>query len=422
MEKEMVDPKTEPLWLMDRNYMTSLLHGLETISISEWKTYFEHVIQHHTAEFIPELPSDSYIHIHNFGFKRRHPHHMLKRDEKSETECLKATHQLFPAIIGNIYIHRHLHNYTLVKTQITEVVENIRHAFVEMITKTPWMSQQSQEKVIEKLNAIIVRVIHPNYYEEEPFAKRMTLDNYLRNLNIIRRYVATRNFELWTKNIPNRDEIQRFGSPISTVNAFYSPITNTVTVFAGILTKPFYSPDFDPVALYAGIGMIIGHELGGHGLDRDSRLFDKNGLVTLIDPWTKKEQDEFEKRVKMLIDEYDAPFGCVNEDYGEQTIREDMADLSGITAAYLALKKQVPTLTKAQTKQFFEVFGQMWAETYDKEYYCQRVNSDEHAVSLYRVDKTLRQMNLYRETYGCKIGDPMVNPNPVIIYGEELKK
>lgn len=418
MEKE-IHPRNQSVWVLDRLYVQSVLHGLEQISLKEWRAFVEFSITYHTHEFVPDLPGESYVHVHN-PIKReaRFPHHMLRDVDANERSCLTVTHKLFPAIIGNIYIERHVKDYTNIKRQITEIVENIRVAFVDMVQNTTWLSQPSKDKMINKLNAIIVRVIHPNYYEEEPFARRMTIDNYLRNLNIIRRYISTRSLELWTKGVPNRDEIQRFGSPISTVNAFYSPVTNTVTVFAGILTRPFYSPQYGAIGLYAGIGMIIAHELGGHGMDRDSRLFDRHGLVSLVDPWTREEQEVFKTRVKALMDEYKAPFGCENEDYGAQTIREDMADLSGVRAAYLALTRvQGRPLSRVEARQFFEVFGQMWAETYDKAFYCDRVAHDEHAVSAFRVDLTLRQLKEFAWAFGCKQGEGMVNENPVEIYG-----
>ena len=54
----------------------------------------------------------------------------------------------------------------------------------------------------------------------------------------------------------------------------------------------------------------------------------------------------------------------------------------------------------------------MWCENYDQEHLCNRVHSDEHAVSLFRVDKTLRNLKQFKDDYGCIAGvDKMARPD-----------
>jgi len=103
------------------------------------------------------------------------------------------------------------------------------------------MDDATKQRAITKLRDIIVRVIHPNTFGEEPFAQRMSQSRWLRNLNLIRKHRVARNMALWKSRDPlDRDVIQRFGMPLSTTNAYYSAATNTITVFAGILRPPFY--------------------------------------------------------------------------------------------------------------------------------------------------------------------------------------
>lgn len=410
------------VWLLDRDYMTSLLHEMNSISIEQWKLYVSFSIMYNSHQFIPALPSDSYFRIHN-ALERKSKHRMYRKlndDPVNEEACMQLTHKLLPGMIGNVFLERSMKNHQFIKNKVTQVVENVRDTFAFIIQNTSWLGDASKHNLTEKIRNIIVRTVTPNYYEEEAVADRITSDNYLRNLNIIRRYLVTKNFELWTAEKPNRDFIERFHAPLTQVNAFYSPSTNTITIFGGILHKPFYDESFPLLAVYATVGMIAAHEIG-HGIDNHGRLFDKDGSLYRTDPWSPAERLAFEERTHCLVEEYEAPFGCENANYGEQTLGEDMSDLVGLKAAYLGYFMNTEEGRKAdkqKKKWFFQIFAQMWAETYDQDQYCDRVSNDVHAIAMMRVDKTLRQMREFREVYGCKDIDEMVNVNPCIIYGE----
>jgi predicted metalloendopeptidase len=410
------------VWLLDRNYLTSLLHEMNNISVDQWKLYVEFSIMYNANQFVPSLPSDSYFRIHNaLERKSKHRMHRKLNDERvNEETCMQMTHKLLPGMIGNVFLERSMKNHQAIKTKVTQIVENVRDTFAYIIQNTSWLGPASKGNLTEKIRNIIVRTVTPNYYEEEAVAERITSDNYLRNLNIIRRYLVTKNFELWTNEKPNRDFIERFHAPLTQVNAFYSPSTNTITIFGGILHKPFYDDSFPTLAVYATVGMIAAHEIG-HALDNHGRLFDKDGSLYRTDPWDSREILEFEKRTHCLIEEYEAPFGCENANYGQQTLGEDMSDLVGLKAAYLAYFMNTEEGRKADKQKkrwFFQIFAQMWAETYEQEAYCDRVSNDVHAIAMMRVDKTLRQMIEFREAFGCKDGDGMVNTEACVVYGQ----
>jgi predicted metalloendopeptidase len=232
----------------------------------------------------------------------------------------------------------------------------------------------------------------------------------LRNLNMIRRHRAERNYALWKSRDPlDRDTVQRFGRPLSEVNAYYSPVTNTITLFAGILSAPFYASDYSRAAAYATVGTIIGHELS-HAMDNNGRLFDENG--TLVDWWSPGATREFNTRAACLVREYGAPTGCANPQYGEQTLGESIADVTGLTLAYRAAN----LTTREDKREFFQAFAQMWCSSYGPEHMCKQVTDDEHALAEMRVDRTLRQMREFREAFGCAEGQRMVNGEPCGLY------
>lgn len=412
--EEDLDVANQPLWILDRQYMHTLMRSLNEVPMHQWRAYIEYSIMYHSYNFLPNLPADSYFRVHN-PISRVHRHRLKRSDNYySEQSCLSITHKLLPGMIGNLFLHLTMPEQHETKEKVQTIVENVRDSFAHLVGQSSWLSNNTRTVAVDKLRSIIVRSVVPTYYETEPFADRLTMDNYLRNLNIIRQYFATRNFELWTKGPPNRDIIQRFGAPLSEVNAFYSPVSNTITIFAGILHEPFYSARYSDTALYATIGMIAGHELA-HALDNTGRLFDKDGSLSIKEPWTQEEYDAFLRLSRCIIEEYKAPSGCDNKDYGQQTLGEDLADINGIRSAYYARFKNGEG-SQLEKRQFFSVFAQMWAENYDKQTLCDRVDDDEHAIALYRVDKTLRQMPEFWEAFNCKVGEGMVNENACKVY------
>lgn len=418
--EEDLEMASRDVWVITPNYIRTLLSNMYTISVEDWRKFVDFSITYNTKDFIPHLPSDSYFRRHEWqpiGAGIHVPHRLKrkKRVDYTEHTCLSITHRLLPGLVGEVFLQRVMPKHMDIRNTINRVVERVRDSYADLITQTPWMTPETKNKAVEKIRSIIVRTVMPNHWEAEPFAGRLTVDCYLRNLNMIRQYRARRNFELWTSKKPDRDFIQRFSSPLTEVNAFYSPITNTITVFAGILREPFYNPEFSEMATYATVGMIAGHELG-HALDNNGRMFDKDGNVR--DWWTQEDVKAFNDRVKCVVEEYTAPFGCENEQYGEQTVGEDMSDIVGIKMAYNAYFGSRPNASVTEKQQFFGIFAQIWAESYDSEHLCQLVKDDEHAIAWFRVDKTLRNTPEFREVYGCRETDDMVHKTPCVVYGK----
>ena len=79
----------------------------------------------------------------------------------------------------------------------------------------------------------------------------------------------------------NKTDWIRHGRP-AVVNAFYSPLENSIQFPAGILQGIFFSSDRPKYMNYGAIGWVIGHEIT-HGFDDQGRQFDEEG--NLVDWW-----------------------------------------------------------------------------------------------------------------------------------------
>ena len=395
--------KLKDAWVLDQGYVRRLLEQMNAFPIEQWKEIVKGSIAHNMDDFLPAVPADSYFREHT-PIRRLEKKH---KGEITEEHCLAVTHKLLPGLIAQEFLHRSMRHSEQIRGKVTALVESLRDAYAQLLHETRWLSVR--DAAVEKVQSIIVRAVHPNTWEQEPFALRLSADRYLRNLNMIRRYRVQRNRELLGAS---RDAAQRFGAPLTTTNAYYSPQSNTITVFAGIVRKPLYSQKFDRASLYATLGMVIGHELS-HAFDNTGRLFDKEGNLRRW--WPESDVKEFERRAQCVVNEYGPPQGCNNAKYGTQTLGEDIADITGITIAYRAFNNGNPT--DAERMHFFEIFAQMWASSYDQKHRCGQVENDVHAIARFRVDHTLRQIPEFARLFRCHAGDKMVNRSPCKIYG-----
>ena len=121
-----------------------------------------------------------------------------------------------------------------------------------------------------------------------------------------------------------------------TVNAYYNPVKNEIVFPAAILQAPFFDVTADDAVNYGAIGAVIGHEIG-HGFDDQGRRFDGDGK--LRDWWKPADEAEFQKRAKILVDQFNGysplPGKFTN---GELTLGENIGDLGGLSIAYRAWK------------------------------------------------------------------------------------
>jgi endothelin-converting enzyme/putative endopeptidase len=168
----------------------------------------------------------------------------------------------------------------------------------------------------------------------------------------------------------------------------------------------------DAAPNYGDTGATIGHELT-HGFDDEGRQFDAQG--NLRDWWTKRDDEEFRKRIQCVADQY-AQYTIVDDIKinSKLTLGEDVADLGGTIIAYHAWKDA----TKGQTlepkdgltpdQRYFVGFAQ-WACGGDRPEFLRlaaRVNP--HSPKDARINGVVVNIPEFATAFACKPGQPMV--------------
>ena len=191
-----------------------------------------------------------------------------------------------------------------------------------------------------------------------------------------------------------------FVSP-DTVNAFYSPTTNSMNILAGILNKPVYDKDASRAANLGAIGAVIGHEIG-HAFDKNGSQFDEIGRIR--NWWTDEDAATF-KELQQKFVEYYSKFEVIDSvvQDSELTIGENMADFAGMQCVMDIIGDD-----KEAQKEALESYARVWARLGTEKYVTDsQFMNDVHSSANVRVDAVVASLDQFYELYDVKEGDAM---------------
>ncbi|MBD8660677.1 peptidase M13 [Frigoribacterium sp. CFBP 8754] len=311
--------------------------------------------------------------------------------------------------VGRIYVERHF--APAAKTAMDDLVANLVEAYRQSITQLSWMTDETRQRALEKLDKFTPKIGYPVKWRDYS-ALEVDASDLIGNV----RSQAVVGFDR---------ELAKIGSPIDrdewfmtpqTINAYYNPGFNEIVFPAAILQFPFFDETRDAAANYGAIGAVIGHEIG-HGFDDQGSKYDGDGRLT--DWWTAADREAFEALTSSLIAQYDAlepaqvPGHHVN---GALTIGENIGDLGGLSIAYdaylLSLGGEeapvVDGLTGAQ--RFFLSWAQAWQIAIRDEEAIRLLSIDPHSPNEFRCNQIVRNIDEFYAAFGVTEGDRLWLP------------
>lgn len=300
--------------------------------------------------------------------------------------------------VGKEYVARHFPPSS--KALMDELVANLLAAYRVSIEALDWMTQETKERAYEKLETFRPKIGYPEKfrdYSKLPVSK----DDLLGNVHAASAFATDR-------------ELAKIGAPVDrdewfmlpqTVNAYYNPGTNEICFPAGILQKPFFSPDAEPAENYGGIGAVIGHEVG-HGFDDQGAQYDGQG--NLNDWWTADDKAAFEVKSKTLIEQYDgfSPRALPGENVnGALTVGENIGDLGGLTIGHKAYVISTDGAASIEDREkLFLNWAFVWRTKRRKEQEQQYLTIDPHSPPEFRAN-IVRNLDEFHEVFGTAEGD-----------------
>ncbi|MBS1767572.1 MAG: M13 family metallopeptidase [Acidobacteria bacterium] len=382
-------------------WQPSAIQKLAALTASEpmqtWKDYLAFQALNENAPLLPKAFAEL-----SFGFYGRDLSGVPKQRERSK-RAIAAVNGALGDAVGRIYAERYFPASS--KAQVESMVKHIMEAFGDRVDMLDWMTPATKAKAKEKLATLRVSVGYPEVWRDYS-SLVIRPDDALGNRQ---RAIL---FEY-------RHQLAKLGQPVDkgewwmtpqTVNAVNLPLQNAMNFPAAILEAPFFDPKADPACNYGSIGAIIGHEIS-HTFDNTGAEFDAEGR--LANWWTPEDQAHFKAAGQRLVDQFDGyealPGLHVN---GQQTLGENIADVSGLTIAYLAYQKSLngkpaPVLDGLTGDQrFFLAFAQSWRGKARDGALRAQIIGDVHAPGQFRAE-TVRNLDAWYEAFLPKPGEKL---------------
>jgi putative endopeptidase len=329
---------------------------------------------------------------------------------------LEATDRLLGEALGQLYVAKAFPPEA--KARAEALVKNVKAALRDDLSTLDWMSPETRQEAVKKLDAIAVKIGYPSKWRDY---SGLTLGQDVYVTNVMRAEAFDRKYDLDKIGKPTDPTEWNMTPP--TVNAYYSPDRNEIVFPAGILQPPFFDPQADDAVNYGAIGAVIGHELT-HGFDDQGRKFDADG--NLRDWWKPEDAKAFQERAAKIAEQYDR-YVAVDDLHinGKLTLGENIADLGGVKIAYVAFHKALegkPAPAKIDgftpDQRFFLSYGQIWRYKSRPEALQVMVLTNPHSPPPFRVRGVLYNTPEFFEAFGAtpeQAGDRL-NPKPVRIW------
>lgn len=291
-----------------------------------------------------------------------------------------------------------------------EMVDNILAVMKDRLGKLEWMSPETRQQAIHKVETILPKIGYPDKWRD--YSKlEIVKDSYLQNAFAVREF----GFQYRLDKIGQPVDRTEWGMPPQVVNAYYNPSKNEIVFPAGILQAPFFDEHVDAAMNYGGFGAVIGHELI-HAFDDEGSQFDAEG--NLKNWWKEEDRKHFEARAALVADQYSAyQVGDSLYINGRLTLGENIADIHGLQMAYWAWKRSLegkpapePQDGFTPAQRFFISYGQIWSTLMRPEFLRLMVATNPHSPGEYRVVGTLSSFSEFYAAFGVQEGDRMWRP------------
>merc|ERR1711899_164378 len=330
-------------------------------------------------------------------------------------QCVGTASGIFSSVIGHLYVKKHFKEEA--KRAMDEMVRDIRAEMDVILKSIKWMDDKTRVRAREKLRTMREYIGYPeellqvHLLEEVYKDLEVSPEKHFENGIEVGKWSTT---YVWSKIREKIDKTdwKRHDQP-AIVNAFYSPLENSIQFPAGILQGIFFNKDRPNYMNYGSIGWVIGHEIT-HGFDDQGRQYNYEGN---LDNWW-----ELETFIKFLN-----KTNCIIQQYGNYTVKElgdlnlngittqgeNIADNGGIKEAYRAYdrwverhgnEERLPGLDLNQKQLFWLSSANVWCSKYRPKSLERRIRTGAHSPGMFRVKGPFSNSKEFAKDFNCPLG------------------
>ena len=271
------------------------------------------------------------------------------------------------------------------KKYLNELFLDIKKSFREILKNSSWLSDETLEYALVKLDNMKVYVGGYNYSDTSYID--VSGDSLVDKVISINKSSYLKALEMLDSN----EDVKAMSESI--VNAYYNPLTNSVYIPSSVMFLLKNSEDY--YERLGTIGMVIAHEIT-HGFDYNGSKFDSKGNFN--NWWNDEDRNRYSKLVDE-VSEYYSGIEVVDGKYidGEKTVNDNIDDMGAFKfITNVALDNKA---SKDEMKLMYSSFAEFWKCQSSDEYTKLLLLNDSHSPNKYRVNAVLSMIDEFYDVY-----------------------
>ena len=380
-----------------KDYLNTLAGVYTEENLEALRSFY---LVHLVLETLPYLDQKSY----GISEQRRAVTENVKEQKETETEeektnqaqqmAYRIENDLFPDLLDELYAARYCKAED--KAALMELTQEMVSFYRQMLQEEDWLSEETRQKAVEKLDAMTLRVLYPDVLKDYSGL------NYDSNGTIVDAVNDIQEFSLAERKNDVNQPIRKSDWPISTrtANAGYVQEENSINICAGLMADgQVYNRDASEEFNLGRVGMVIGHEIT-HAFDTNGYQYDKDGLKN--NWWSKEDEEAMRQRADKVNKYYHSFTPVAGETYSANVASEAIADMGGVKCV-LGIAKEREGF---DYEEFFRSYAGLW-KTKDNYSAELLMSEDTHPLAFLRTNITLQQFDEFLETFDIQEGDGM---------------
>ncbi|CAL2031977.1 unnamed protein product [Caenorhabditis brenneri] len=314
-----------------------------------------------------------------------------------------------------VFVRNHFNKDNM--KSVSDLVEDVKKGFVEMIEASDWIGEKTKQGAVNKVQKMEKVIGYPEEMEATG-ALDKTFHLHLDDSTTLYETIS----QIDAQSVRNALSYVYFNFPINPssismdTNANYAPMANALTVLVPFMDEPLFDHTFPQYAKIAGVGSVLGHEIG-HGFDRQGIFFDEKAEVR--EWYAVKDIQTYATKTECLKSQYNAyndpVFG--KKLNGDVCLNENIADDLAVDVSWRTFKNSNPSSEPKLAgfedydvnKLFFQIYSVNWCSPRATHSLADQLR-DSHATPSFRINGVFSNFKPFAETFNCPAGSPM-NPD-----------